>query len=440
MMPKRLMYLAVILISTAFAILRNLRNTLAVTDLGGHALSIPYFELLGALPASALLSVALGCMLRRYSFQLTFSTTVFLFLLFFVLFTFFAYPFAHHLDDISRQFLSASFFVMAELWKVALLTVLFWGLLNQNIPLADAKELYAPLMLASSLGTLVAGAVTTWAAGSSDYIAFYDDPWRQTLTILIAVVVLLGVISVLLYGRIASHLGSSVQYNSISYSASLISLPSKLLALMVIADYIAYTLGEVIFLDALKQYCPKSQDYCIAMGHLSLWCGLLTVVSALWIAPGILQRYSWEIAALATPIALLITEGVFFLFLRLPNQCQLILGWEPMQWLQVVVWLGSFQYCLCRALKYTLFDSSKEIAFVMMSQDERMSGKLLIDGFCARLGRGSASGISLFLAHLTGGAIASAWLAAPIAMSACGVWIASTYRLRNELVRGQLYE
>jgi ATP:ADP antiporter, AAA family len=197
----------------------------------------------------------------------------------------------------------------------------------------------------------------------------------------------------------------------------------------VIADYIAYSLGEVIFLDVLKLQFPNPTDYCNYMGTLALWGGIVTFVSSVFITPFVLQRYRWLVAALVTPICLLLTEGLFFIFLRAQSVGHLWFGWTEAEWIMVVVVLGSIQYCICRGAKYTLFDASKEIAFVWMPDFQRMKGKLVVDGLCARLGRGGASMLSIGLIKISGGVLGSALVTGFIALGMALSWLISTFKL-----------
>src|SRR5208282_2173451 len=96
------------------------------------------------------------------------------------------------------QALSLMFFVMAELWKIALLTVLFWGLVNQYIPLTDAKKFYAPLMLGGSIGTMLSGPLVTLC--TSDSIS--GGSWSRSLTLMMLSLAILGVVVAWLYTKL----------------------------------------------------------------------------------------------------------------------------------------------------------------------------------------------------------------------------------------------
>ncbi len=52
---------------------------------------------------------------------------------------------------------------------------------------------------------------------------------------------------------------------------------------------------------------------------------------------------------------------------------------------------GATQICLGRASKYSVFDETKEIAFVPLSRAEQRKGKAIVDGIASRLGKSGGS-------------------------------------------------
>ncbi len=453
-----LMFCITMLLNVNFTILRSVRSTLAVVDLGSSASTIPIFELFGALPGSIVMAWGLSLLMRRFSIQKVFFFTMAIFLGFFLLFALGLYPALVALrqkGEVSQtllQLFSMSFYVMGELWKPALAIILFWGLVNQHMPIEEAKKLYAPLMFGASLGGILTGPLVSLCTSERLWKLLYlsAERWTHSLMMMMFLVSLFGVIAAYFYYRVwlyfSSHspekMESSSKGISLKESASLcLRVPElRLLSWIVIADYIAYSLGEVIFLDVLKRKFPLACDYCNYMGKISAWSGTLTVLSALFLAPAVLSRCRWIIAALATPICLLATEGAFFIFLRAGALSSSWFGWSEGEWIGVIIFLGSLQYCLCRAAKYTLFDASKEIAFVLMPEVHKMKGKLIVDGICARIGRGAASTMSLSFIALCGGVFASALLTGFVALGMAMSWIFSTRKLARLLEKERVEE
>ncbi len=436
-----LMFSIVCLLNVNYCLLRSARNALAVVDLGHGASSIPIFELCGTMPGAVLMVFLLTRLLNRFSIHKVFLITLAVFSGFFLFFAVGIYPSLHLWKEtlagwtwlpghdwfsvLLPQGFSMLFFVMAELWKIALLTVLFWGLVNQYIPIGDAKRLYAPLMLGGSMGTMLSGPLITFC--TSDSIS--GGSWSHSLTLMMSSLAILGVITAWLYTRLWTQFAGpkkeeKKEEDALSLWDSVrLCLKSRyllLLAWITIADYVAYTLGEVIFLDVLKQKYPDPRLYCDYNGKLAFWSGLLTAISALVITPLLLKKCRWVVASLVTPVCLLITEGAFFLMLWTPSSSM---------HLELLVLLGTIFFCVVRAAKYTLFDTSKEISFLLLPSLEKMQGKLVIDGMCSRMGRGGASLMSILLIQVCGGVLASAFIAGWIALAIGASCVFSTLKL-----------
>ncbi len=433
------MFGVVCLLNINYTILRSARNALAVADLGGGAGSIPWFELCGTMPGAVLMTLGLTYLLNRHSIRRVFFIVLIVFVSFFLIFALGIYPclpfckvWIRHeaLASFIPVLASMLFFVMAELWKIALVTILFWGLVNQYVPLETAKRYYAPLMLGGSVGTLLAGPFISVC--TSDMIS--RQSWSLSLGLLVSVVSILSLLVAWLFSllwtlfmkdfqKIEKNVEEPKAEPLSVWSSILICCRSRyllLLAWVTIADYVAYALGEVVFLDVLKQKFPNPRQYCDFMGTLSFWNGLLTAISALVITPYVLKRCRWVVASIVTPICILVTEGAFFFFLCYPSVVFRI---------DVVVFLGSVFYCLVRAAKYTLFDTSKEISFVLLPPLEKMQGKLVVDGMCARIGRGGGSFLTLVLIQLSGGVLATAPIAGAIAVMIAFSCVFATSRL-----------
>jgi len=433
------MFGIVCLLNINYTVLRSARNALAVADLGGGAGVIPWFELCGTMPGAVLMTLGLTYLLNRHPIRRVFLIVLVVFVSFFLVFAQGIYPFLPLCKSIISNPRIASFipvlasmlfFVMAELWKIALLTVLFWGLVNQYVPLEHAKRSYAPLMLGGSVGTVLAGPLISFC--TSDLIS--QNSWTHSLSLLMWMLAFFSGLTFwlfhFLWKMLVDHFPKSeaaekpTKKEPLSVWASIqICCKSRyllLLAWITIADYIAYALGEILFLDILKTKFSDPREYCEFMGTLSFWNGLLTAVSALVVTPYLLKRCRWVVASLVTPICLLVTEGAFFFAIWHPSLSSKI---------ELLVVLGTIFFCLVRAAKSTLFDTSKEISFILLPPLEKMQGKLVVDGMCARVGRGGGSFLTLMLIQVCGSVLATAPLAGALALLIAFSCVLATSRL-----------
>jgi len=372
------MFLIVSLININFNILRSARNALVVADQGGSAVFIPYFELFGTFPASILLTWGISQLMRFFSFRLIFSLIMSFFLFFFILFAFWIYPHREAIQtlletpfgfffDLARfktalnHWPDLIFYVIAELWKVALLSVIFWGFVNQHLSLDEAKRFFPPLMLGSSIGAILAGPITVFCTSqfSWDVFALAPERWEHSLRLLTFFLIFSGVLTLWAFNalfkkleiRKLTSLSDENKQEKVPFTNRLLSLSSSLkylikspylcaLLFIVIAEYVSYALGELIFLETLKSRFPSPSDYCQYLGSLTLWTGILTAFCAIILTPYLLQKYRWSYSALLTPVLMVLMTFAFFTSIYL-SKLGIFPGTSP---LPFIVFLGSLHF------------------------------------------------------------------------------------------------
>lgn len=428
------------LLHIAFHILRNARSALTVADSGGSASLIPYFDLLGGLPINILLIWLMVRIGRRFSSRKVFLITLNIFTLFFLFFAFAVHPYLqgqkHWLFQVGSMM---AFYVATEMWKVSLMSVLFWGYLNQQLSYEEGKTYYAPLALANSVGSILAGYATSLATSDLLYNLFplAQDPWGHSLCIIALLIAFLALSIALIDGVMRKSLDLRNKSAADAMASSKLTIRESLktcyrsqsltfMAVIVLTDYMTYCLGEVIFLDVLHQYAPDPRHFCQLLGQLGLWSGWLMMLSSLWITPWMLDRFGWKSVALVTPLSVLITQVLFLLTIIMLEAYQVDF------WLKAAVYVGCFQYCICRTTKYAFLDVSKELAFIPLSNQEKVQGKLIIDGIASRFARGTSSTLSLSLIAWAG-LRGSAPVAMGIAIAMAVAWLAATNTLGKKM-------
>lgn len=455
-----LSFAIVCLINVNYSILRSLRNTLVVSCTEAGAELIPAIQLWGLLPLTFLLVYVISRFMRKYSQTKVFFLVTLLFLGFFNIHAFFIYPFQNTLEKLvsppeflkslsslyllCKHWSSGSYFIAAELWKVAILSLLFFGFLNRTLSLKEAKGMYSPLLLGGSLGGLLAGPLTVLSAKISHFLlqSYGFSKWHATYLMLTIVMTLIGFLIMGLFAVLKNRVQLKELSNEtkpkISFKDSLFEfIKNKYLfslGVIVIADYIAYFLFEVFFLDLLKKAYPDPNVYCQFNGTLTFWTSVLTLLSSLFITPVILLKKSWKIAALITPSAI----GLSIIFFSMVLGCESawmkamsnLLGLTP---LKIAIIFGSLQFCVCRAMKGTLFDASKELAYFPLSEDLKSKGKLVIDGLASRTGYCLAAGINQSLFSIFGSFQAGIPAAALISFVAVGFSIKGVVYIASQM-------
>ena len=57
----------------------------------------------------------------------------------------------------------------------------------------------------------------------------------------------------------------------------------------------------------------------------------------------------------------------------------------------MTVYCGSIQNCLSKASKYSVFDATKELAFLPLTSESKLKGKAAIDGLGSGIGKSGSS-------------------------------------------------
>lgn len=106
------------------------------------------------------------------------------------------------------------------------------------------------------------------------------------------------------------------------------------------------------------------------------------------IGSNILRRVSWTVAALITPVMILITGLLFFGFIVFDSSIGLtmaaFIGTSP---LIMSVQVGMVQNVLSKATKYSLFDSTKEMSYIPLDDELKSKGKAAVDVVGGRFGK-----------------------------------------------------
>lgn len=144
----------------------------------------------------------------------------------------------------------------------------------------------------------------------------------------------------------------------------------------------------------------------------------------------IITHFGWTRTALITPVTMLITSVGFFSFLFFKDGLAgPVIAFTGLAPLSIAVFFGSAQNCLSKAAKYSVFDATKEMAFIPLGHECKLKGKAAIDGVGSRLGKSGGSLIHTGLLTIFTTLSASAPYVAAILMVVIVFWIYATRAL-----------
>ena len=422
------MFFLFFFINFNYTILRDTKDALIVTAPGSGAEAIPFLKVWGVLPLAIVFMLVYAKLSNILSKTKLFYVTITAFISFFAIFALILYPFKDVLhptaaaDALSaylpqglsgfvalfRNWTYALFYIMSELWGSVAISLLFWGFANDITKVSESKRFYAMFGLGANLAMLVSGPTIVYFSNIRSTLAAGVDAWGVSLNYMISMVVLSGLAIMAIYWWINKNVLTDTKF----FDATEVKKPKKektkmsikesflflarskymgCLAILVIGYGIAINLVEVTWKGQLKLQYPNPNDYSAFMGMFSTITGVITILMMLFVGGNVIRRWGWTVAALITPVVLLATGAGFFGFVIFRDSLAgfiSMLGTTP---LMLAVVFGTAQNIMSKSAKYSLFDPTKEMAYIPLDQESKVKGKAAIDVVGARFGKSGGS-------------------------------------------------
>jgi AAA family ATP:ADP antiporter len=307
-----------------------------------------------------------------------------------------------------RNWTYALFYIMSELWGSVAISLLFWGFANDTTKISESKRFYAMFGLGANFAMLFSGPAIIYFSDIRSKLPAGVDAWGVSLNYMLSMVILSGVIIMGIYYWINKNVLTDSRFfdttevkkakkdkpkmslkESFAYLAR--SKYIGCLAILVIGYGIAINLVEVTWKSQLKLQYPNPNEYSAFMGYFSTITGAATILMMLFVGGNVIRRFGWSVGAQITPVVLLITGVGFFSFVIFRDSLSgiiSVLGTTP---LMLAVIFGTAQNIMSKSAKYSLFDPTKEMAYIPLDQEAKVKGKAAIDVVGARLGKSGGS-------------------------------------------------
>jgi AAA family ATP:ADP antiporter len=307
-----------------------------------------------------------------------------------------------------RYWPSSLFYIMAELWGSAAVSLLFWGFANQITKVAESKRFYALFGIGANLAMYPSGYLIKKFARIKDFLPEGVDAWGVTLKYTMGAVVVACLAAIAIYWWINKEVLTDARFydpNEIKKekkSKPKMSIKESLLylirspylgciAILVMAYGMSINLVEVTWKKQLNLQYPNPNDYQDFMGSFSWATATLTIFMMLFVGGNVIRRFGWGVGALFTPIVLAITGLGFFAFVIFREQLAGFVAMFGTTPLMLAVLFGMIQNVMSKATKYSMFDPTKEMAYIPLDPEVKLKGKAAIDVVGARLGKSGGS-------------------------------------------------
>lgn len=404
-------------------------------------------------------------LISRFTREHVFYIVILGFLTYFTLFTFVLYPHREYLqldtiaNFLQNNFLTGSgskgliaairhlnltlFYVLAEMWSVMVLFMLFWGFANEVTKVEEAKRFYAIFALGANCSGIVSGEFARMLQNVTFIPVMSAYKGQEWLFLQLSCILGLSCLIIWLFWWLNKNIfhAENMACKNESNKAAKISLQECLsylvksryityMVLIVIGYYVVYNLSDILWAYKIELVMETSKEINAYMSRVYSLTGMLAVVLALLVSGNIIRRFGWMVAALVTPIVWLLTSIGFFAGIAFEGSVFFdAIGTLIANPANLVLLIGSAQICLGRSCKYTVFDESKEIAFIPLTKEEQRKCKVIVDGLASRFGKSGGSIIYVILFYVCGEMANVIPYVAVIIFIALAAWIYATVKM-----------
>ena len=452
-----------------FSALRSIKDSLVVPGIGAEVISFLKFWVV--LPCAVGFSILYAKLSNILTPEKIFYIVVSMFLSILLLFSFVIYPnessFHPDADTISAyadlyphfkwqiriigKWSYVIVYVVGELWSAIVITLMFWQLANSIITTSQAIRIYPYFAVIGNLGLVLSGFMMIFS--TQDELPYFVSLFLgdnvkggdsiTTLQLSSISITFFGVLAMFLYRYVASYVMSKRRVQLSSNKKTKLSVRESFVMIIhskylwnILAIVVAYGLAinvvEGPWKNKIKELYPSTLEYIRFMGNFNIWMGVSCVIFTIF-GSNILRFGSWLIGALVTPVVVGITGGLFFTFVVFANDFtdyeRLILN--P---IFAAVILGAIQNIMSKSTKYSLFDATKEMAYIPLDHELKSKGKAAVDVIGTKLGKSMGALIQSMMFSFF--PIASFELISPYLMivfiSIIFVWVFAVRNLNKE--------
>ena len=446
-----------------FTQLRNIKDNVVLTAPGSGSEAISYLKTFMVMPAVITMGAVYIRLRKAMSFEKTYVSIVSFFLIFFALWNIFLYPNTDVLHwDLARinqlkadwprikavfpvigAWTYSLYYLMAEMWGTYVLSVLFWQFANQNVSTEEAKRFYPPFLFVNAMATVCVGLAMKASGGIA----------QTNMVVIVSGLMMLYIFrhinkEVLTDPRFSNAIPkrkkSKIKLGFMDSMKHLLHSPYiGYLSLMILAYGFSINLLEVYWKKVASTMYPSQEDFFNMMTNYSRYTGLLGMLLA-FVGRWVIKSFGWLACALVTPIVIISACTIYFSALLFDVTVQPVLlavmGLaDPSMFFFT---FGMMGVIVSKSSKYSFFDPTKEMAYIPLEPDLRMTGKAAADGVGGRLGKAGSGWFQMILFAVTAGGLAEIVpYVSGLLFILSGLWIFSVYKLhglyQTELVESE---
>jgi len=412
---KKFLPMAIIMFFVLFnyTILRNTKDALIVTLAGPEI--IPFLKGVVIMPVSIFFVTLYARALNAFNVETVFYLGIGLFISFFTIFALFlypnhellqpspesiialktSYPSLQHLISIYAHWISSAFYIFSELWGTLVLGLLFWQFANEITRVSEAKRFYPMFAFLGHFGLIASGLIMSYLCkfqtiglpGKKMCAGYLNDIVVTVISAAFIIIIVYRWLNakVLTNPKYYDELGDykkDHQKPKFSLRESLKHVMHSpyigLIAILVLGYGFSNNILSLIWKKQLKLQYSSVIEYSQFMAHFSSILGVVTV-TLIYFFKGTVLRFGWLTGALVTPVFLAVTGSLFFFFIFFGDQVFSTMDIFMITPLFMTVIIGTTQQILSKCAKYSMFDPTKEMAYIPLDPDLKTRGKAAVD-------------------------------------------------------------
>lgn len=460
-----------------YTIVRNLKDTLVINAPGSGKDVLAFLKFVFVLPSSILFVILYAKLNNVLNARQVYYACLFPFLVFFLLYGFVIYP-NHELLHMSPEWIDhmqhshkslvafwpaignwsfSLFYVFSELWGNIGAAILFWQFANQITRPSEAKRFYPLFGFWSNLALVCAGTLTLYAEDFRKF-AGGEEGFSFQVRIYSCLVVAFCILIALVYRWMQKNILTNPKYYD---DAEVGKKPKKkkaklsvaesfryifhskyvgYLAILVLAYGVTINILEVTWKGQVKEWCDATYGhlgkelvkdaYNRFMGWIFIYLGVSTMIFIAF-SKSMVRKLGWRFSAALTPVVMLVSGFVFFVFVIFEDHLTWISGSIGVTPLFVTVIVGSIQNVISKGVKYAIFDPTREMAYIPLDEELKVKGKAAVDVVGGRLGKSGGGAVQTALSLILGKGGNMAPYLFGLLIVLCVVWLSAVRGLAS---------
>jgi ATP/ADP translocase len=205
------------------------------------------------------------------------------------------------------------------------------------------------------------------------------------------------------------------------------------ICVLIVSYSLAINLIEGLWMAKVREMYPQAQEFIAYHGNVLFWTGVFTLICS-FVGSSIIRFFGWFWGAAATPLMIFGAGGLFLFSVLIGEWLEYA---HAFSMLPLVVWLGGLQHVLGKGTKYSLFDATKEMAYIPLDDEMKTKGKAAVDVVGCKIGKSSGAIVQFMIFTIIPTARYDdiAGLLMILFIAVCLVWVVSVKRLAKDYAK-----